>query len=302
MNKKIIIFILVTLGVLFSCKKDKQPKETIVSGSVTLLTDESLFPVVEDQVSVFEHNYRANIKINSQPEAATINSLLSDTVRIAVLTRMLTPEEEAIFTKQNVKPRVTRFAIDAIAFISNKKSNDTLVDLDEVLKYIKGEPSAIKSLVFDNPNSGTMRLLCERAGIKVGDNPDLFSKSSSSELIEFISENEDFIGVVGVNWLTQPPQSLQETLNNINVLALKDVKTAESDRNYYKPSQANIAKKLYPLTREVYLLNYQGTTGLGMGFASFVAGDVGQRIVLTSGLAPMQVDQMKINVTKEFNN
>src|SRR5690606_19953069 len=96
-------------------------------------------------------------------------------------------------------------------------------------------------------------------------------------------------------------QSLQESLNNINVLAVKDVKTDEDNSSYYKPSQVNIAKKLYPLTREVYLLNYQGTTGLGMGFASFVAGDVGQRIILTSGLAPLQLEPMKIKVTKEFN-
>jgi phosphate transport system substrate-binding protein len=300
--KKTIVFIFVALGVVFSCKKDKQPKETILSGSVTLLADESLFPIVEDQVSVFEHNYRANVKISSQSEAQTINSLLSDTVRVAVLSRMLTAEEEAVFTQKNITPRITRFALDAIAFISNKKSNDTLIEMDEVLNYIKGEPSKIKALVFDNPNSGAMRLLCEKAGVKVGENKNVFSKSSSLELIKFISENEGYIGVVGVNWLTQPPQALQESLKNIHVLAVKNVKTASGDTNYYKPSQVNIARKLYPITREVYLLNYQGTTGLGMGFASFVAGDVGQRIVLTSGLAPMQVDQMKINVTKEFNN
>lgn len=300
--KKIIVFILILFGVLISCKKDKQLKETIVSGSVSILTDESLFPIVEDQVVVFEHSYRANIRINSQPEAATINSLLNDTVRIAVLARMLTPEEELVFAKRNIKPRITRFALDAIAFISNEKSNDTLMEIDEVLNYIKGEPSKIKALVFDNPNSGAMRLLCEKAGVNVGENKNVFSKSSSQELIKFISENEGYIGVVGVNWLTQSPQDLQEALKKINVLAVKDVKPATGDNDYYKPSQANIAKKLYPLTREVYLLNYQGTTGLGMGFASFLAGDVGQRIILSSGLAPMEVDQMKINVTKEFNN
>ncbi|MFA7444432.1 MAG: substrate-binding domain-containing protein [Flavobacteriaceae bacterium] len=300
--KKTILFLLIALGVFFSCKKDKQEKETIVSGSVTVLTDESLFPVVEDQVNVFEHSYRANIEISSQSEAATINALLSDTTRIAILTRMLSPEEEAVFTNRNVKPRITRFAIDAIAFITHKKSNDTLVELSEVLQYIKGEPGKINALVFDNPNSGVMRLLCEKAGVRVGENPNLFSKSSSEELIRFISENEGYIGVVGVNWLTQPPQHLQQPLENITVMAVQNVKTTTEDTHYYKPSQVNIARKLYPLTREVYLLNYQGTTGLGMGFASFVAGDVGQRIILTSGLAPLQVEQMKINVTKEFNN
>src|SRR5690606_22465937 len=263
-----ILLIFVALGVVLSCKKDKQPKETILSGSVTLLIDASLFPIVVDNVSAFQHNSRANVKISSQSEAQSINSLLSDTVRVAVLSRMLTAEEEAVFTQKNITPSITRFALDAIAFICNKKSNDTLMEMDEVLNYIKGEPSKIKALVFDNPNSGAMRLLCEKAGVKVGANKNVFSKSSSQELIKFISENEGYIGVVGVNWLTQPPQALQESLKNIHVLAVKNVKTASGDTNYYKPSQANIARKLYPITREVYLLNYQGTTGLGMGFAS----------------------------------
>jgi hypothetical protein len=36
--------------------------------------------------------------------------------------------------------------------------------------------------------------------------------------------------------------------------------------------QNNIAEGTYPLARDLYIINCQGYSGLGMGFPSFVAG------------------------------
>ncbi len=41
-------------------------------------------------------------------------------------------------------------------------------------------------------------------------------------------------------------------------------------------------------------VNCQGFSGLGMGFASFVAGDIGQRIILKSGLLPIKFLEEKL--------
>jgi len=38
-----------------------------------------------------------------------------------------------------------------------------------------------------------------------------------------------------------------------------------------------------------------------MGFASFVAGDIGQRIILKSGLLPARVPGRKINIRNEIS-
>lgn len=289
--------LLLLLISVFSCNK-KTDKQTIISGSTSILVDETIFPIVEDQINLFENTYRANFDLKAYPESKVINTLLEDTIRLAVLTRMLTPQEESVFTSKNITPKITRFAIDAVALIAHKKHRDSVIDLAEVIAYLKGESNEIKGLVFDNPNSSTTRLLHKKAGIEVGANPNIYSRASSEELIKYISENEDYIGVIGINWLTQTPNELLKYTENIKILSVKNVKTNDSDQEYYYPSQANIGKKLYPLTREIYLLNYQGTTGLGMGFASFVASDIGQKIVLTSGLAPMKVEPLQINVTK----
>ena len=48
------------------------------------------------------------------------------------------------------------------------------------------------------------------------------------------------------------------------------------------------------------MLNYQGYSGLGMGFASFVAGETGQRIVLKAGLVPVRMPGRNLVIRKEI--
>jgi phosphate transport system substrate-binding protein len=56
------------------------------------------------------------------------------------------------------------------------------------------------------------------------------------------------------------------------------------------------------LARELYIVNCQGFSGLGMGFASFVAGDIGQRIILKSGLLPYKVPPRKLSIRNQISN
>lgn len=301
--KKIVLFIISVIGivsVVVSCKKGKEEtvKDTMISGNVTLLVDESIFPIMEDQKDVFQNTYKANITLNPQSETEVINSLIEDKARVGILTRMLRGEEESAL-KINVTPKITKFALDAVVFIVNKKEQDSVIELDEVYAYLNGSDSHIKSLVFDNPNSSVTRNIFEK--LNINNNINVYSKGTSEELIKFIAENEGHIGVLGINWLTQTPTELLKYSENVKILSVKNVKKDNSDNEYVYPSQANIGKKIYPLTRELFLLNYQGTTGLGMGFASFVASDIGQKIILTSGLAPVKLEPMNINIKKDIN-
>lgn len=297
---KNFFYVIVIICFIVSCKKEKEEKETIVSGNINILVDESIFPIIEDQKDVFEKNYRAKINLTSTSEAEAVNHLLEDKVRVAVLTRMLSEKEESSL-QYNVIPKITKFAIDAIVFIVNKKEQDSLIDLEQVYTYLNNEKSTIKNLVFDNPNSSITRNIFETLGINKEKIKTVYSKGTSEELIKFVSENEGYIGVIGINWLTQTPPELLKHTQNIKILSVKNVKTNSIDEEYVYPSQANIGKKIYPLTRELFLLNYQGTAGLGMGFASFVASDIGQKIVLTSGLAPVKLEPMNIKIKKDIN-
>ena len=298
------VFGLVAFVFLFAMcnqkSKNESDKETILKGAIEITVDETVKPIVDDQVAVFEGTYYdAKITVKPKSEAEVINDLLDQKAKVVVVTRDLTTEEKSRFEKNKINPRVTPFATDAIALISNKSNNDTLIALKAVLDFMQGKTNTgIKGLVFDNPNSSTVRYMKELAKVKEIPATGVFSFKTNDEVIKFVSENDGMIGVVGVNWLSQPSPNMIETIKKINVISVKGL----NDNKYYNPSQTDIALKKYPLARDLFIINCQGYSGLGMGFASFIAGDIGQRIVLKSGLMPVRTPGRKLKIRNEIIN
>ncbi len=280
-------------------KSNTTNQETILKGKATLLVDETIKPIMEDQIEIFENRYEARIKLDARSENEVIQSLVKDTSSIAVLARKLNDDEMKVFASRKIIPKTTPIAIDAIALITNKNSKDSLVALNDVLSFMKGKTDGkIKGLVFDNPNSSTVRYMNSLAGLPSIPQKGVFSFATNNEVIKFVSENEGMIGVVGLNWLSQPTPEMQHYVDKVNLLSVKGLK----DSNYYTPDQNNIAEGKYALARELYIVNCQGFSGLGMGFASFVAGDIGQRIILKSGLLPYKIPPRKLNIRKQISN
>ncbi|MFV8270807.1 PstS family phosphate ABC transporter substrate-binding protein [Flavobacterium sp. GT2N3] len=295
------VFLFLVSMLLIACNQTNKSEnaETILKGSASIFIDETLTPIIEDQVAVFENKYEAKIKIISKSESETVNSLFNEKGAIAILSRTLTTEERKIFEQRKINPKITVFATDAIAFIANKSNKDTVVSLKDVINFMQGKPVAsIKGLVFDNLNSSTVRYMNSLAGINAISQKGIFSFKTNDQVIKHVSENKGLIGVVGVNWLSQPKPAMQKFVNNVTTLRVKGL----TGNEYFLPTQNNIAEKKYPLARDLYIINCQGYSGLGMGFASFVGGDIGQRIILKSGLLPVRIPGRKLTITKNQNN
>lgn len=302
---RIVLLCIFATGVFFSCKGDKAAggeSETLIAGKTTILVDNTVQPIIEDVVAVFQSVYdRADIKQVNKTENELINALMQDSASVVVLPRLLTKEEDAHFKKIGIEAQVTPFAVDAIALITNKTAKDTVVNLEEVLKVLKGNTSdKVKKLVFDNGNSSTVQYLLKLAGVKELPAQNVYSLKTNEEVIKYVHDTPDAIGIVGVNWLVQPPLSLVKYVENITVLSVDNVKIDKGVKKYYKPTQSNIATESYPLTRKLYVLNYRGSEGLGMGFATFIGAFEGQRIILKSGLLPVSIPAREIEVRKEL--
>lgn len=305
MNKLVIA--LAGIFFLISCRNDKKAEdkpveETLTSGSIVLLTDNTLQPIVDDVLTIFHSVYdRANIKQVNKDEAEIINLLLKDSAAVAVLPRKLTAEEENHFLKRKITPRISQFGFDAVALITNKQSTDTIINLEDIYNILRGNESSLKSkLVFDNPSSSTVQYLLAKAGVTKVPERNIYSLQSTGEVVKYVHDNKDVVGIIGLNWLLQPPASLSGYVENIKVMGVKNVKAEGNSDKYYKPSQRNLGLGLYPLTRSLYVLNYQGKNGLGMGFATYIRGTEGQRIILKSGLLPVMIPTREIAVRKEL--
>jgi len=307
MNKTYKIFFIVIIIALavFSCKGDKAGQgnsETLTSGKTIILVDNTVQPIVEDVLAIFHSVYdRAHVTQVNMTENELVNALLKDSASVVVLPRLLTEEENTHFKKRKITPQITAFASDAIAFITNKSVKDTVIDLEEVLKILKGNASdKVQKLVFDNPNSSTVQYLLKEAGVKQVPAQNVYSLKTNEEVIKYVHDTPGAVGIVGVNWLSQPTPSLAGIVSDITVLAVDNVKTDKGEKKYYKPSQSNIATGSYPLIRKLYVLNYSGKDGLGMGFATYIGAFEGQRIILKSGLLPVEIPTREIEVRNEL--
>lgn len=294
MKLSLTVFLL-SFIILSSCKDGNQTETT---GSTRLVADESLKPIIEDQLIVFENIYKnANIEAQYKHEKAVINDLLTDSTKIVVTARTLTPAELKVVEKREVKVRVNRFAVDAITLVSNKNSGDTVITVQEIVDILKGVPSK-RQLVFDNPNSSVVRYLMELAGISSLPAKGIYALNSNAEVIRYVHNNSGSIGVIGFNWIKQPTKELEPMVAELNVMGVKGLPGKSGSDNFYKPSQDNLALENYPLSRNLYIINSQGGGGLGLGFAAFLAGDVGQRVILKSGLLPDSMPPREIIIRK----
>ncbi|MBD3583229.1 PstS family phosphate ABC transporter substrate-binding protein [Flavobacterium selenitireducens] len=298
--KKRWIPILVTIGVFFLAmcsqrQSDKPEDETILTGKASVLVDETLLPIVEDQVQVFESDYRGTFNLIPKSEAEAVQALLKDSAKILVMARKLSEEELKFFTSRERYPKQTQFGSDGIALIGSAQSSDTLIALKDVVEVMKGNVSPrVKGLVFDNPNSGTAAYMMKLSEQTELPSKGVYSFRTNAEVIKFVSENPGMVGVIGINWLWQPTPEIESYLKKINILSVKSL----TGSSFVYPSQNNLAEKTYPLARDLYVVNTQGYEGLGIGLASFMAGERGQRIILKSGLLPIRIPSRKIVIKK----
>ncbi|WP_250432103.1 PstS family phosphate ABC transporter substrate-binding protein [Pontibacter ruber] len=279
--------------------KDETPADTPTSGNIKISVDESFQPIIDTQLSTFHSLYKyATIKAAYKPEGEVIKELLNDSIRIAILSRDLTPDEKAVFEKKKLIPRVTKIAIDAVALVVNNQNPDTLLTVDQLKAIFSGKVNSWSALnpknnlkditvVFDNNNSSTARFIRDSVLVNQPVKPGTYATNSHTELIDYVAKNEKALGVIGVNWVSDfDDTTAVGFLKKVKVVGISTETDPETTESYYQPYQAYIAQGTYPLRRYLYIINTEGRAGLGTGFASFVAGDKGQRIILKSGLVP----------------
>lgn len=304
---------LVFVIILFSCqKKDKKGNylDTATTGEIDIAVDESLAPLVEAELTTFQGLYQyTKINAHYMPENDAIQQLVADSVQTVIVSRKLTPKEAEYVKVRKLKLTTVKIAVDAIALIVNKQNTDTLLSYAQVVDIVKGQIqnwtqlnanstlSGIK-VVFDSNNSSTVRFVKDSL-VHSGQLPsNCFAVNSNPKVIDYVSNNVDAIGLIGVGWISDQDDSVSRGfLNKIKVVSISAPKQGQSATEFYQPYQAYISQQLYPFCRDILVVSQETRVGLGAGFTAFLTSDTGQRIVLKSGLLPatMPVRIIKLN-------
>ena len=123
-------------------------------------------------------------------------------------------------------------------------------------------------------------------------------KGKDHSVIEYVANNKNAIGIIGVSWISDRNDSLHlSLLDKINVVSISNKNDSES---FYKPYQAYMYDGVYPFTRNVYTINKETYSGILSRFVTFLNNDKGQRIILKSGLYPFNAPVRLIQVKSEL--
>ncbi len=309
--KLIVSFSLLAVLILTACKdRDKSGNvlDNTTSGSIKIAVDESLKPLIDAEINAFEGVYRdAHIEAIYTSETDAINLMLNDSARLAIVTRRLTSDEQAVLDRVKIPGQQMSVAKDGVALILHNENPDTLIRWDHIQGILDGSisnwnqlnqksPSLPIEVVFDHPNSGTLRYLRDTLKNIATIPPNCFAVNNNEAVIDYVSRKRNAIGLIGVAWISDDDDS---TANSF----LKAVRVAaiSNESEYYQPYQAYIAQNSYPLTREVIIISREARSGLGSGFLSYVASDKGQLVILKAGLVPATMPVRIVEITYDQN-
>lgn len=285
-----LFFVLVIF--LLGCNNSGEPdtRDTTTSGTIQISVDETFRPVIDSQIKVFESQFpKAKIIVHYKPEAECLRDLNQDSIRMVIVTRGLTDQEEKILTDTlSFQPTFGPIAFDAIAVITNNQSNDTAFTMEEIRSMVKGTSGYKYKVLLDGMSAtSTVRYVVDSLLRGAPLSKNIVAAKNSEGVIDLVSNNTDVIGLIGVGWIGNKDDPQQSTF-------LQKVKIAAIECNgcqgtYVKPYQANIALARYPMIRPLFYILKENYQGLGSGFKNFLIYEKGQLIFKRAYLLPSRM-------------
>ena len=285
----VFVGLILSVASLSSCGRKKAVDgrtDTPTSGTIKFASDESVSQFLEEELQVYQYRYpQTHLKVN-----------------LFFTSLGLQKGEDAILRSKGPIPSVFPVGYDGIAFIINKSNLDSCITVTDVKRLLKGEVTKWNQLyprsnkgnievVFDNKASATLHFVVD--SILKGKNiksQNIVAAKNSKAVIDYVKKTPNAIGVIGSNWLNDRSDSTNTTFrNDIRVMAISKTSKAE-DYNSWQPYQAYFLDGRYPFVRTIYAIVADPHKALPWAFANFIAGPIGQKIILKTGLLPSRAE------------
>ncbi|MBQ7471407.1 MAG: substrate-binding domain-containing protein [Prevotella sp.] len=301
------IFVVLFISSLFlsSCKeRDRGGRtDTRTSGEITFYADESFSPIVEELREQFEFQYpQAHLKPVYTNEIEGFNQIKELKTCLFFTSRALKPSEVSYLKTKRQLPECFPIAYDGLSLIVNTSNNDTCITVKDVKRILSGEAKNWNDIVkgsnrgeievvFDNKNSATLHYVVDSIlDGKPINSPNIVAAKTSKEVIDYVHETPNAIGVIGSNWLNDHRDSTNTTFKkNIHVMSVSMTDEAKP-YNSWKPYQVYLLDGRYPFVRTIYCILVDPQRALPYSFAHYVTSPRGQLIVLKSGMLPYRGD------------
>lgn len=231
-------------------------------GSVAVVGSTSVQPLAEELAKAFmQANPRVTISVAGGGSGAGIKAVQTGQADIGISSRELKPEEKAGLAEAII-------ARDGIAVIVNPQNKIAGLTLDQVAGIYSGRIKNWKDvgganspiiLVGREAGSGTRGAFEELVLGKTPVSPGMLIQGSTGAVRQTVAITRNAIGYISMGQVNQ---------------AVKAVKV-----NGIMPSEANVLKKIYPISRPFLFLTKSKPQGLVKTFIDFVLSPQGQALV-----------------------
>lgn len=286
-----IVALISMVLMVMSCNYNKQNsanEETATTGHITIAADESLKPVMEEELKVWDSSYpKGHITIQYLPEAQCFDSLLQKKVKLIITARDLTAAERKSMAVSKLYVRSLPVAEDAIAIAVHPTSQDTIMTTGQLREILLGKFPRKYDVVFGNAQSGIVRYMAD-SFLKIDSIPNAYAVKTDEAAIDYVRENPKGLGIVGVSQLYDPDDTTGAGAfyKNVKVVGMRN----DSTYKFYQPYQYAIAIQQYPFIRKIYFISSESSANaLASGFASFLCSERGQLIFKKAWMVPLRV-------------
>jgi phosphate transport system substrate-binding protein len=285
-------FSIITILIIsvWACKETGKKESSPTLGEITIACDEQLREVIQQEEEIFERDYKyAKVELMYRNESTVFKLLKADSLQSAITCRGFNDSEISFFkSKRMVTPRSFPFAKAAMALLCNAEIKDTGMVYEDFVNLCNGNEtqSRFKVIVVEDVGSGIAQFLLDK--IQTGQfGKNVFALQNKDSIFNYLSLNKQAIAVVDWSEFSDSDNSSQQArLKKYKVLGISRPKDS-LQMGFLHPDQYVLQDDKYPLIRTYHFLSVSGKSDLGVGFGSFITGDIGQRILLKAGLLPL---------------
>jgi phosphate transport system substrate-binding protein len=313
--KVVFPYLFILLLFCVSCKKPVNDgwTDTMNGGLIRIACDESFKNLMDAEIAAFEIRYdSAYILPIYTNETEAIRLMLADSVRFALVTRDINPQEKQEFEDKTRTVKKSLVAFDGVALIIHPQNKDSIIGLPNLKKILTGaitEWSQINPasglgtirVLFEGNQSGVLRYALDSIIRGESLSSNLYALNNSTEVIEKVTQMPDAIGLVGFSLLSDETASSYLGLQDkIRLMRVSKAENATLE-NSYLPYAGDIIHENYPLWRPVYVLLSDPRSGLSSAFSIFVVNETGQKVIQKSGLLTINGSHiMDVAIRDEF--
>jgi phosphate transport system substrate-binding protein len=268
-------------------------RETATKGSLNILTDYSLTPIIEKQTQEFMRLYpESELKVSELNARKAVEGFLNQDGRSVVFGYKLTPVEDSVIAELNLQLKKSLVGRDAVCVLAHSSNPVKTISVGQFKAILTGEITNWQTLngptipirVFTTSVNDTRYSYLQDSLRIPGFSSTAYPCTSASQMKEMIGQFPGALGLGSISNFREvtDPDARLDTLN-FKLLAL----SADSlGAKAYYPYQKQVHEGFYPLTYGIYHM-FDEYERLPRGFGAFLSRE-GQKIFVRNGVAPVK--------------